>query len=266
MVSSTICESCHPPWFLAGLYPGTAIQPGALGSAFYWFSVFCAVLLWTILKEICLALPVVLSRTETENGAYNINWHIQYRFLWSEANLRLSSQGKTERCVPVDEFSGFGFSGRSTGRHSDGPGQREPWDSHIPPCWLSFWGPWYKPRGTTDVRMQLPLKLSLLPSPKLALGQPGLKLVFHPPQSDCSHKGANLCGVQTAICFSTSSSFPWFLSCHCREWTQELLDNLLPLHPGWDQKTKSDIIVFIRCALQVPHTGQNKYLPPFSSG
>lgn len=40
----------------------------ASGCAFYWYSVFCAVLLWPILKEVCLALAVVLNRSETANG------------------------------------------------------------------------------------------------------------------------------------------------------------------------------------------------------
>lgn len=195
-------------------------------SAFYWFDVFCAVLhwlLWPILNEVCLALAAVLSRSETENGPYcNINGHngtFSTDFSRLELLCGFPSVKVKLNCVPVDEVSGFGCSGHSMRRHSDGPGQREPRSSHIPPCCLSFQGTWYKPRGTTAVCMQLPWSLlpPLLP-PKLALRQPGLKLHFHPPHSDCSHGQANLWGVQIAICFSISSCFPWFSSSHCREW------------------------------------------------
>lgn len=79
LVAPTSCGSCHPPRFLAGLCSGTAVRAGASVSAFYWFSVFCAVLhwlLWPILKEVCLALAAVLSRSETENSpCCKFNWH-----------------------------------------------------------------------------------------------------------------------------------------------------------------------------------------------
>lgn len=165
----------------------------------------------------------MLNRYETENGPYCSIYRHNGTFSTDFSGLELiwgfSSVKEKLNSVPMDEVSGFGCSGQAMGRHSDGPGQRESKGSHIPPCWLGFQGPWYKPRRTAAVCMQL--LWSLLPpspDPKLALGQPGLKLHFHPPCSDCSHARANLRGVQTAICFSISSCFPWFSSSHCREW------------------------------------------------
>lgn len=72
----------------------------------------------------------------------------------------------------MDEISGFNCSSHSTGRHSDGPGQREPQGLRISSCWLIFWGTWCKfPRGTMAVGLQFPWSsLPTLPPPNLALG------------------------------------------------------------------------------------------------
>lgn len=201
LVAPSSCGSCHRPRFLAGLCSGTAVRAGASGSAFYWFSVFCAVLrwlLWPILKEVCLALAAVLSRSETENSpCCNFNWH-NGTFSTDFSRLELiwgfpSVKAKLNSVSPWMKSQGLAAVAMAW---EDTVRQRELRGSDIPPCWLSFRGPWYKPMGTTASCMQLPWSLlPTLPPPKLGLGQPGLKLHFHPPHSDHSHGWADLCGV-----------------------------------------------------------------------
>lgn len=137
----------------------------ASGCAFYWYSVFCAVLLWPILKEVCLALVMVLNRSEIANGPdYNFN-HNNDTFSTEFSGMELIWSFPPVKakllCVPVHEVSGFGCSGHGTGRHSDCPSPREPQGSPVPCCWLSFGVPWCKARRTTVICMQL--LWSLLP-------------------------------------------------------------------------------------------------------
>lgn len=111
----------------------------------------------------------------------------------------------------------------------------------------------------TSLKSTSPL---LLP-PKLAPGQPCVKLLFHPLHSDRFHRRviSRVFGLQFSSPFVSTLVFIILLQ-RATDLPKSCLF-ILSLHPSWDQKMKTDIIVFIRSALIVPYSGQNKCLHRF---
>lgn len=178
---------------------------------------FCAVLLWPILKEICLALAVVLNRSEIAKGLdCNIN-HNNDTFSAGFFGLELiwdfpSVKAKLNSVSLWMKYQGLAALAMAQEGTVTVPAK----ESHGLTCPLllaQFLSTLMQVREDHSQFCATSLKSTppLLLPPKLAPGQPCLKLLFHPPYSDHSHGWiiSGVFGLQFSSQFlSTFLGFP----------------------------------------------------------